>query len=147
MNETIYDTTKIAKLVRQQLKQEFPTCKFSVTKQSFSGGSSITVALMAAPFQVFAKDVDANGNPQGKDYTQLNHFQLRRAFDYDRRDPGVCNGVFLTPQAWQVLARAVAIGQRYNWDNSDIYTDYTDVNYYFSINIGKWNRPFQRREP
>ena len=143
MSKKIYDTTRIAKIVRQQLKKEIPTCKFSVTKASFSGGSSITVALMAAPFPVFAKDVDCNGNKRLNDYAQLNHFQLRRAFDYDHRDPGVCNGVFLTPEAWAVLSRAVKIGQAHNWDNSDIQTDYFDVNYWFDINIGKWNKPFQ----
>ena len=62
MTEKIYDTTAIAKMVRQQLKKEFPTCKFSVTSKWFSGGSSISVALMTAPFQVFARDIDVNGN-------------------------------------------------------------------------------------
>jgi len=143
MTTTIYDTTKIAKLIRQQLKKEIPNCKFSVTKASFSGGSAITVALMAAPFPVFAQDVDRNGNEQGRGYSQLNYFQLRRGFDYDCRDPGVCNGVFLTPEAWAVLSQAVKIGQQYNWDNSEIQTDYFDVNYYFDIAIGKWDKPFQ----
>lgn len=143
MSKKIYDTTKIAKMVRQQIKKEIPNCKFSVTSKYFSGGSEITVSLMTAPFPVFAQDVDCNGNKQEKDYTQLNHFQLRRGFDYDRRDPGVCNGVFLTPEAWEVLKRADEIANLHNWDNSDIQTDYFDVNYYFNINIGKWNKPFQ----
>ena len=143
MTEKLYDTTKIAKIVRKQIREEFPDCKFSVTKQSFSGGSAITVALMVAPFPVFAKDVDVNGNVQEKDYAQLNDHQLRKGYDHSYHYPGVCNGIFLTPRAWDVLARAVEIGQAYNWDNSDIQTDYFDVNYYFDINIGKWNKPFQ----
>lgn len=146
MSEKIYDTTKIAKMVRRQLKKEIPTCKFSVTSKWFSGGSSISVALMTAPFPVFAKDVDCNGNKRLDDYAQLNHHQLRRAFDYDCQDPGICNGVFLTPKAWEVLSRAVEIGQLHNWDNSDIQTDYFDVNYYFDIEIGRWNKPFQIKE-
>ena len=143
MSEKIYDTTKVAKLVRQQLKKEIPACKFSVTSKWFSGGSEISVSLMAAPFPVFAKDEDVNGNEQEKDYAQLNHYQLRRGFDYSHHHPGVCNGVYLTPEAWEVLARAVEIGQLHNWDNSDIQTDYFDVNYWFHINIGKWDKPFQ----
>lgn len=143
MTDKIYDTTKIAKLVRKQLKKELPGFKFSVTSKHFSGGSSISVALMAAPFPVFAKDKDVNGNEQAKDYAQLNHFQLRKGFNYSHRHPGVCNGVFLTPDAWKVLSRAVEIGQFHNWDNSDIQTDYFDVNYYFDIAIGKWDKPFQ----
>ena len=141
MIEKIYDTTLIAKMVRQQLKKEIPDCKFSVTSKWFSGGSSMTVALMAAPFPVFARDTLCTGAKIGTDYAQLNHYQLRRAFDYG--DPGICNGVYLTPQAWAVLSRAVEIGQQQNWDNSDIQTDYFDVNYYFDIHIGKWDKPFQ----
>jgi len=143
MTERIYGTTKIAKLVRQQLKKELPGFKFSVTSKRFSGGSSISVALMTAPFPVFAKDEDVNGNEQAKDYAQLNHFQLRKGYDYSHHYSGVCNGAYLTPEAWEVLARAVEIGQLHNWDNSDIQTDYFDVNYYFDIEIGKWDKPFQ----
>ena len=143
MNEKIYDTTKIAKIVRQQIKKEIPNCKFSVTSKWFSMGSEISVSLMTAPFPVFAQGVDCNGNKRLDDYAQLNHFQLRRDFDYDRRDPGICNGVFLTPEAWDVLQRADEIANLHNWDNSDIQTDYFDVNYYFNINIGKWDKPFQ----
>jgi len=143
MAEKIYDTTKIAKLVRKQLKKELPACKFSVTSKWFSGGSSISVALMTAPFPVFARDVDVNENEQDKGYAQLNRYQLARGFDYSHQYPGVCNGVFLTPEAWKVLSRAGEIGQFHNWDNSDIQTDYFDVNYYFDIAIGKWDKPFQ----
>ena len=145
MSEKIYDTTVIAKLVRQQLKKELPNCKFSVTSKWFSMGSEISVSLMAAPFPVFASDVDCNGNEQEKDYAQLNHYQLRRAYDYGN-PPGVCNGVFLTPRAWEVLSRAVEIGQLHNWNNSDIQTDYFDVNYWFHIDIGKWDKPFQEAQ-
>ena len=146
MTEKIYDTTKIAKLVRQQIKKEIPGCKFSATSSWFGGGSEITVSLMAAPFLVFAQDVDCNGNVQDKGYAQLNHYQLRDGFDYDSQDPGICNGVFLTPEAWEVLKRADEIANLHNWDNSDRQTDYWDVNYYFSIQIGKWNKPFQIKE-
>ena len=141
----ITDTTEVAKLVREQLKKEFPACKFSVTCKSFSGGSSLTIALMVAPFSVFAKDTDTNGNREEGDYAQLNHYQLCHAYDYGS-PPGVCNGVFLTPEAWRVLSRAVEIGQAQNWDNSDIQTDYFDVNYYFDIEVGKWDKPFQVRK-
>ena len=48
-------TKEIARQIRIQLKQEFPSCVFSVAKKSFSGGSEINVALMSAPFEVFDK--------------------------------------------------------------------------------------------
>lgn len=30
-----------------------------------------------------------------------------------------------------------------NHDNSDIQTDYFDVGWYISVNIGKWNKPYE----
>jgi len=30
-----------------------------------------------------------------------------------------------------------------NWDKSDIQSDYFNVGWYISVNIGKWNKPYQ----
>jgi len=30
-----------------------------------------------------------------------------------------------------------------NWDKSDIQSDYFNVGWYVSVNIGKWNKPYQ----
>lgn len=129
----------ISKQVKAQLKKEFPNCKFSVTIERFSMGQSMCVALTAAPFAVFNGAVDANGYTQEKDYAQLNHFQLRS----EPRDY-ICNGYYLTPEAWATLKRADEIGNGQNWDKSDIQTDYFDVNYYFDIAIGRWNKAFEQ---
>ena len=48
-------TTELAKTIRNGLKEMFSECKFSVSKQSYSGGRSITIALMEATFPVFTK--------------------------------------------------------------------------------------------
>lgn len=29
-----------------------------------------------------------------------------------------------------------------NWDNSDLMTDYFDVGWYVSVNVGAWNKPY-----
>jgi hypothetical protein len=153
------NTTLVAKLVRDQLKKEFPKCTFSVTSKYFSGGSELTVALMSAPFEAMVSNSHWNDG-----YAQLNHNQLRKTFTEQSggEDHTICtmngwevlpegvaisNGAYVTEQAWKVLARAVEIGQGENWDNSDISTDYFDVNYYFDINIGKWNKPFVNTAP
>lgn len=131
------DISNIAKDVRAQLKKEFPACKFSVTIDRFSGGQSMTVALMEAPFAVFANLNTSIGYTHNGDYAQLNHMWMR--------DPGkeyINNGYYLTPKSWKVLAKAIEIANKKNWDRSEIQTDYFDVNYYFDLEIGKWNRPF-----
>lgn len=132
------DITEIAKKVRKQLKAEFPECRFSVRIERYSMGQSMSISLMKAPFAAFAKTEDVNGNQRTGDYAQLNQFQLRR-----EPNEYICNGLFLTPDAWRVMKRADEIQSCYNWDNSDSMTDYFDVNFYFHPEIGQWNKPFE----
>ena len=133
----------IAATVRQNLKAEFPACKFSVTVKD---GRSLTVALMQAPFKVFEKDTTIYGN-KNDGSAQLNHHFMThdRAERYDYQTGQVvhrCNGgVFMTEKAWAVMVRACEIGNAENWDKSDIQTDYFNCNYYFNLNIGKWDKP------
>ena len=124
------DIKDIAKQIRKQLKQEFSQCKFSVRISRFSMGQSLTVALMQAPFTVFAKQKKNN-------YVQLNQYQLRRS-----TDSFICNGAHLTPEAWKVMAQADKIVDQHNWDHSDPQTDYYSTNFNANIAIGQWNKPF-----
>ncbi len=47
-------TTKVAKLIRAALKEEFPTAKFSVRSHSYSMGSSITIYWTDGPVSEYA---------------------------------------------------------------------------------------------
>ena len=131
---------EIAKYIRQQLKNEFPECKFSVVTRH---ARNIDVALMEAPFEVFeagedGRYHDTRGNPI-VGYAQLNEYALRDEYNVHARKS---NGVVLTPKAWQVMSRAAVIMNEFNFDYSDIQSDYFFVNYYTSIAIGKWDKPF-----
>ncbi len=137
-----YDIKGIAKEIRKQLKKEFPRCKFSVRIERYSGGQSLYVSLMSAPFEAFTSDMDANGNPRSGDYAQLNYYQLRQ-----EPDEYICNGNYITKEAWDTMVRVDEIQKGYNWDNSDLQTDYFDVNFYFNPSVGQWNKPFQVTEP
>lgn len=125
------DITDIAKEVRKELKEAFPECKFSVTIQRFAGGRSMSVSLMEAP---------ENPLLDGEDYAQINDRHIR--YD-DFEECWKSNGYRLTGTGAQLLSQAVKIANRRNWDNSDTMIDYFDVNYYFHLEVGKWNRPFQ----
>lgn len=124
------DIKEIAKMVRKQLKKEFPQCKFSVRIERYSGGQSMTVSLMEAPFAA---------TTNGEDYLQLNHYKLRSENYDDRFNDGV-----VTEKAWSAMRRAVELMNEHNWDNSDAMIDYFDVNFYMSVHIGKWDKPFQQ---
>lgn len=144
-------TTEIAKRIREQLKQEYPGCKFSITSNH-----GISIHLMAADFQVMRSmdgisdlalfNVTSRGTyskeyiaeAQAKKYHQLNEYTLREAFDAEKWN----NGVFLTETAHKVLQRVVNIADAYNWDRSDSQTDYYDVNFSLHLSIGRWDKPY-----
>lgn len=150
-------TTEIAKKVREQLKQEFPRCKFSITCEHYSGGSSISISIIKADrkiiqdfkelsetslicFENRAYTREGIKETQSKNYHQLSPFNLREEFKIN----SWCNGVFLTEEGHKLLQRVVQISDQYNWDNSDSQTDYYDVHFSLDLEIGKWNKEFDR---
>src|SRR3990167_432011 len=139
----------IAVRLRQEFKQAFPDYRFSVTKESYSMGQALTVALMQAPAPVF-EVVESSSQEYrqersvDKGYAQLNHYQLiRPRWDAER----VCNGVKLTETAWQVLKQVVEMVEAYNYDDSDSQQDYFHSNFHFHLHIGKWNQPVELKSP
>jgi hypothetical protein len=124
--DTMYLNLKdVTTEIRTELKRMYPAWKFSVTIAP--GGHAICVALMAGPVSPFADPQPTDG------YAQLNHRYLKE----------LCNGHNITPAAVEMLQQVTEISNRHNWDNSDIQSDYFDVGYYFSLHIGKWDRPFE----
>lgn len=101
-----------AKEIRNNLKKEFPECKFSVTTEIFSMGSSISVDLMQAPFQALAN------NESG--YAQVNHYHLNS----DNR---------VSEKAKPLFKKVLEI-----IDNSK----YESESRFIHIGIGKYNKPF-----
>ena len=154
--KTSLGTKEIAKRIRDQLKDEFKGCRFSVRSEYYSGGSSITVSLMKSDRKIvrtFDKipswiierqseigyyTVEQLKSLQNKDYFQLNNYSLNDEFKEDHW----CNGVYLTLQGHNLLRRVVQISNYYNYDDSDSMTDYYSVNFSFSLQLDKWNKPF-----
>lgn len=80
----IYDTKEIAAITRKHIKDRFPMCKWSVTKDR----DSIDVSMLASPYPIDSEEIKAI-----VDYV------------YD-------------------------FAQSYNYNDSDYYSDYHDVNFY-----------------
>lgn len=154
---TTYITLKdIAKEVRADLKKEFPDCKFSVRTEYFSMGQALHVSLMSAPFEAYPEilpefnfycdesDVERyRQRLEGarKDgHSQCSQYSLE---DGDR-ERLINNGVPITKECFECLKRVCEISNKHNWDRSEPMTDYFDVNYYFHLNIGQWDKPFKR---
>ena len=147
MNEKYRDIKDTAKDVRRELKTRFPEWKFSVTIDRFAGGQSLSVALMSGPRSPFGDELTYPDTYDDKRYpvnghAQLNHHYITRE-SLGNKTVWVSNGTILTEEAAKMLKEVISIANRDNWDNSDTQTDYFDANYYFHIEIGKWNKPFQ----
>ena len=115
-------TKEITKIVRQRLKKEFSECKFSVRYKSFAGGSSISCALVSAPFDVFTEDLKDG-------YIQVNHFYIEK------------ENIF-TDKAKEVLKKVTDMFTSFNYDDSDAQIDYFSTNFYFHLEVGQWDKPF-----
>lgn len=71
-----------------------------------------------------------NQNPHWqpcKDYMQVNDFWYHEHF---------------TGKALDLMKKIIKTMNIGNWDKSDIQSDYFNVGWYLSVNIGKWNKPY-----
>ncbi|HBG5344123.1 TPA: hypothetical protein KQG29_001487 [Clostridioides difficile] len=113
----------IAKIIRQYVKEIYPTYKFSITAASTGTCSTINVSLMEAPFNIFNKGFEKN-------YTQVNNYNI--LFDESLNSVGK-----------SILNDLYNLLKSYNYDDSDGMIDYFDTKFFMNINIGKWNKPFK----
>ena len=129
----MYKSTKeIAAEIRQELKVRYPEAKFSVSKQSFSMGSSISVVLMSAPFE--ALEANQPYTSDGRNHAQLNEYQLVDSYRKEERNS---NGAILTVAGWRLMREVVVYLNSLKW---------FDTRYSFlHLEIGKWDKPFTVR--
>ena len=124
-------TTDIAKIVREYLKEKYPTYKFSITAPDYN---SLHIALMEAPQEVIVyenlddyhkKDYDKNSL-----HFDVNYYHISK----DDRLTELCR---------EILQDAFDFAQTYNFDDSDSMVDYFHTNFYNGMSIGKWDNPFK----
>lgn len=135
----------LTRYIRKQLKELIPTCKFSVSKQDYSGGRSISIALMEAPFKVFDtpnEDLIRN-DCYGTIYEKMERWKYvvdkghHEINQYHLKDD-----YYLTPEGNDVCKKMLEIAQDFNYDDSDSMMDYFSTNFYLHASIGKWDKPF-----
>lgn len=110
----------IAKIIRQYVKEVYPTYKFSITTSSCR---TININLMEAPCKIFNEGLET-------DYTQINHHYIL----YDNR---------LNSVGKSVLNDIYSLLKSYNYDDSDGMIDYFVTNFYMNFRVGKWDKPFR----
>lgn len=118
----IYDLKIINQKIREDLKEQFPNLSFSVKKDS----RKIYITLLSGNFKAFKAETYA----EERGYDTVNSYHIES-------DPS------LTDEAKNVMKMVKEITQKYNYDNSDIQSDYFDVNFYLGLAIGNSDKPYQ----
>lgn len=148
----------IAKAIKQQLKKEYPYCKFSIQTQYYSMGCSLHISIMETNFKIIKpfeelskvailrycdlpyerfRKIEELKNLQDK-----KHHQMSEISESEVYNPNVWNnGVFLTEEGFNLVKRITELTNKFNWDNSDSQIDYFDVKFYLHLNIGKGDKP------
>ena len=125
-----YIKTEEVKAIRNQLKETFPNLKFSVRRQHYSS-VDITIKAGSIDFSPLFKDGWEKG------YIQLNPYHLYHYNQYQS----------LFEQMVEIIKTApISAGGDPWYDKSDAMTDYFDTAYYFNLNIGEWDKPYEYRK-
>lgn len=122
MANVIYDLKIVNQKIREDLKKELPNLSFSVQKD----GRRIYLTLVSGNFKPFKALTDA----EEKGYAQVNQYYIE-------------DNESLTDTAKDVMKKVKDITNRYNYDKSDIQSDYFDVNFYLHLYIGSYDKPYQ----
>ena len=113
-------TKDIAAAIRAYVKKSYPDCKFSITTHYASMCSEISVSLVSGPYEALR---------DGKGRHDVNYF-------YVERDE------ILTDWARAVMIDVNDCIKSYRWSDCDSMIDYFDVNFYYSLGVGKWDKPY-----
>jgi len=79
--------------------------------------------------QIARRDIGRDAHIVTQEYMDVNPYWYQEHFD------GVCKEFF------EELFAAVKSAEWYN--NSDAVIDYFDTAYYFDVNVGRWNKPYE----
>lgn len=110
----------ICKKIKEFAAKRFPKCKFSVRKD---GWRSIEIALMSGDFDAYKEECESDGR------------------SYNHHHPN--SNKALTERCIEVLDTVSEFAESFNYDNSDIMTDYFDVNFYLNVSVGKFNHSYE----
>jgi hypothetical protein len=118
---------EIAKLVRADIKAavksgELPKAKYSVRKESYAGGRSINVSISC---------IEKPG------FRYYNPERLRADVERPHEHCGI---PYRSEEAQALIDQVEKLVNAYNFDGSDIMTDYFHVNFYASVEISDYDR-------
>jgi len=108
---------EIAAKIKQEVQAKYPEIKVSVRTDHYSGGRSIDVHIISAPFKLLVRKVI---------YPEMANLP-------EDKIPKYAWGWAYTPKAQEVLDGIKKICNQYNYDDSDGMIDYFDTSFYNSV--------------
>ena len=117
-----YITTEEVKEIRNRIKAAYPAkdgWKFSIRQKDHT---SLHVSIISAPVK-FIEDGTCE---------QVNHYHI--------------NSSRFSPEHKALLDDINSIANETNWDKSEPVMDYFNCHFYFYLNIGDYDNPFQYAE-
>jgi len=137
----------IAPIIRSYIKDVYPTWKFSVVQEHYSGGCSLYVSLMEAPENIFSEE----GIKQWARKIQNQwHWTEEQAIAscMETINRGYIQNwksyyEYMTDYAKEVLNDIEKLVNSYRYSDSDAMIDYFSTNFYSHLYIGKWNKPLK----
>lgn len=112
-------------LVRNWIKETYPKYKFSVSRHNYN---SIHIYLVKADFEAFKKEKGVVF------HHDVNHYHI------DSDDT-------LTDRAKEVMKNVCDFVISYNFDDSDPMTDYFCTNFYLTLGVGTYKKPYKVELP
>ena len=132
-----YIETTDVKAIREALKAEFgKDFKFSVTREHYS---SVRISIMSGVENFYDGSMNTTDKYNGRvhefdGYEQINH--------YHTHFYGKHEALFTKISEIAHTAPGLAGGKKYFCED-DAMTDYFSRAYYVSINVGKWDKPYE----
>ena len=119
-----YISTEDVKKIRVALKNEFgKKLKFSVRKSPSCHSVGVTIKSGTVDFSDIMRNT--------YDQVQVNHYHLQNY--------GVHKSLF------EKIVEIIKTAPSKEWyNNSDAMIDYFDVAFYFDLNVGDWDKPYEK---
>ena len=119
-----YISTEDVKKIRVALKTEFgKKLKFGVRKSPSHHSVSVTIKSGTVDFSDIMRNT--------YDQVQVNHYHLQNYGNHK--------------SLFEKIIEIIKTAPSRKWyNNSDAMTDYFDVAFYFDLNVGEWDKPYER---
>ena len=129
-----YINAKEVKAIRQEIKKTFPDYKFSVRNENHT---NVIVTIQKGPEDLIG-ELLKGVSEYDREYGSINHYHTDM---YPKKH------IKFIEKIVEIIKTAPAkagVGDVW-FDKSDIMTDYFHTAYYFSVNVGSWDKHYEQK--